>query len=140
MPNIWHIWHIKHKNRPSSGVLNVSKFWDMLQYALKYESIRIGMLFLFNVFLFSFLSPLSSLSSFLFFLILPQVSDITSLTHFNHFFFFSPSLVFSLLSASSHHLFNLMPISVAMVLFYFYYFIIYFFSDLIPGLAVGGLR
>ena len=40
MSNIWHIWHTKYKNRPSSDVLNVSKLWDMLQYALKYESVR----------------------------------------------------------------------------------------------------
>ena len=82
----------KHKNKPSSGVLNVSKFWDML-----FESVRTEMLFKFNNFLFSFLSPHSSLSSFLFFLILPQsLRHQTSPTHFNHSFFFLLSLVFSL--------------------------------------------
>ena len=63
MPNIWHIWHTKHKNKPSSAVLNVSKFWDMLQYALKYESIRTAMPFWFNTFLFSFLSLSLTISS-----------------------------------------------------------------------------
>ena len=63
MPNIWHIWHTKHKNKPSSAVINVSKFWDMLHYALKYESVWIAMPFWFNVFLFSFLSLSLSISS-----------------------------------------------------------------------------
>ena len=54
------------KNRASSGMLNVSKFWYMLQYTLKYESVWTEMPFWFNIFLFSFLSPLSSLYSFIF--------------------------------------------------------------------------
>ena len=95
--NVKYLAHLAHqtqkyKNKPSSSVLNVSKFWDML-----FESVRTEMLFQFNNFLFSFLSPHSSLFSFLFFLILPQsLRHQTSPTHFNHSFFFSLTLVFSL--------------------------------------------
>ena len=137
IPNIWHIWHTKHKNRPSSGVLNVSKFWDMLQYALKYESVWTEMPFQFNNFLFSFFSPLSSLSSFLFFLILPQsLRHQTSPTHFNHSFFFSLSLVFSLpLSLAAPP-----PRPDADLCCYEFFFFLSVCSDLIPGLAMGGLR
>ena len=31
------------KNSPLWGVLNVLELWDMLQYALKYESVQTGM-------------------------------------------------------------------------------------------------
>ena len=124
----------KHKNKPSSGVLNVSKFWDML-----FESVRTEMLFQFNNFLFSFLSPHSSLFSFLFFLILPQsLRHQTSPTHFNHSFFFSLTLVFSL----PFSLTALPPwLDVDLCCYFFFFFFFFFVAvDLILGSTVGGLR
>ena len=40
MPNIWHIWHTKHKNRALSDVLNLKNYVKLLQYRLKYETVR----------------------------------------------------------------------------------------------------
>ena len=45
------------KNRASSGVLYVPKFWNMLQYALKYESVRTRMPKFLCLFYSIFLSP-----------------------------------------------------------------------------------
>ena len=97
MPNIWHIWHTKHKNGPSSSVLNVLKLWNMLQYSLIFESVWMKMLFPLIVFYSSFslhshhFIPFFSLSS----LILPQTFLSTHL--FFHSFFFSLLFLFSLL-------------------------------------------
>ena len=74
MPNIWHIWHTKHKNRSSSDVLNMLKLWNMLQYALIFESVWMKMPFLFIIFLFIFLFPLSSLYLLIFSLLSPSLS------------------------------------------------------------------
>ena len=40
MPNIWHIWHTKHKNRALSDVLNLKNYVTLLQYRLKYETVQ----------------------------------------------------------------------------------------------------
>ena len=40
MPNIWHIWHTKHKNEALLDVLNLKNYATLLQYHLKYETIR----------------------------------------------------------------------------------------------------
>ena len=40
MPNIWHIWHTKHKNEALLDVLNLKNYTTLLQYHLKYETIR----------------------------------------------------------------------------------------------------
>ena len=40
MPNIWYIWHTKHKNRALSNVLNLKNYATLLQYRLKYETVR----------------------------------------------------------------------------------------------------
>ena len=45
MPNIWHIWHPKHKNGALSDVLNVSNFCNMLQYRYIFDTIRTQMAF-----------------------------------------------------------------------------------------------
>ena len=39
MPNIWHIWHSKHKNGALSDVPNLKNYVILLQYRLKYETI-----------------------------------------------------------------------------------------------------
>ena len=43
MPNIWHIWHTKHKNRALADVLNLKNYVTLLQYRLKYETVRTTM-------------------------------------------------------------------------------------------------
>ena len=40
VPNIWHIWHTKHKNGALSNVLNLKNYATLLQYRLKYETVR----------------------------------------------------------------------------------------------------
>ena len=40
MPNIRHIWHTKHKNRALSNVPNLKNYATLLQYCLKYETVR----------------------------------------------------------------------------------------------------
>ena len=39
MPNIWHIWHTKHKNEALLDVLNLKNYATLLQYRLKYEMV-----------------------------------------------------------------------------------------------------
>ena len=39
MPNIWHIWHTKHKNGTLSDVPNLKNYTTLLQYRLKYETV-----------------------------------------------------------------------------------------------------
>ena len=43
MPNIWHIWHTKHKNGALSDVPNLKNYTTLLQYRLKYETVRTTM-------------------------------------------------------------------------------------------------
>ena len=43
MPNIWHIWHTKHKNRVLLDVPNLKNYATLLQYHLKYEMVRTTM-------------------------------------------------------------------------------------------------
>ena len=62
MPNIWHIWHTKHKNKPSSAFLNLKKFGTCLQYCLKYETIGTTMPYTVWLYLIRFFSLLHHLS------------------------------------------------------------------------------
>ena len=134
---IWHICHTKHKKHQISDGLNLIIFATCEQYRCKFATVwnRCGISF--NPFLFSFLSPFSSLYSFLFSLILPQTSRL-SILFFFHSFSFSISLFFSL--PLRHH-----PQFFLLTLFFFHSNLCrcgFFFmcSDLIPGLAMGGLR
>ena len=43
MSNIWHIWHTKHKNGALSNVPNLKDYVTLLQYRLKYETVRTTM-------------------------------------------------------------------------------------------------
>ena len=43
MPNIWHIWHTKHKNRALLDVPNLKNYATLLQYRLKYKTVRTAM-------------------------------------------------------------------------------------------------
>ena len=43
MSNIWHIWHTKHKNGALSDVPNLKNYTTLLQYRLKYETVRTTM-------------------------------------------------------------------------------------------------
>ena len=43
MPNIWHIWHTKYKKRALLDVPNLKNYATLLQYRLKYETIRTTM-------------------------------------------------------------------------------------------------
>ena len=57
MSNIWHIWHTKHKNEALSDVLNLKNYATLLQYSLKYETVRITMAKYILLFYSHFLSP-----------------------------------------------------------------------------------
>ena len=57
MPNIWHIWHTKHKNGALSDVLNLKNYATLLQYSLKYETVRTTMAKYILLFYSHFLSP-----------------------------------------------------------------------------------
>ena len=43
MPNIWHIWHTKYKKRALLDVPNLKNYATLLQYRLKYETVRTTM-------------------------------------------------------------------------------------------------
>ena len=59
MPNIWHIWHTKHKKLPLSDVPNLIIFATCEQYPHKFATVRTAVAEVFIIFLFHFLSHLS---------------------------------------------------------------------------------
>ena len=72
MPNIWHIYHTKHKNEALWDVPNYKNYTTWLQYRCKFATVRTDVVKILLFYIFPFLSPLSSF--FLF-------SPLSSLSH-----------------------------------------------------------